>query len=157
MQRKRAVAAPLMTTQPGFTGWISNRPVVQGTSQLNVAPNNISSYCNSSTSTVYYYLLFFCNLFFLMLYSLYGVWSAEPCICPSPLISRCTPALAAYRCLRRTTCPHPLAICGPWSGRGTETTPAKKKVLEKDTVTMMRSNMFPENLDKWSVAALLHC
>lgn len=26
MQRKRAVAAPLMTTQPGFTGWIASRP-----------------------------------------------------------------------------------------------------------------------------------
>lgn len=99
---------------------------------------------------------YFFYLFFLMLYSLYGVWSAEPCICPSPLISRCSPDLAAYRCLWRTTCPHPLAICGPWSGRGTETTPAKKKILEKDTVTMMRSNMFPENLYKRSVAALLH-
>lgn len=29
MQRKRAVAAPLMTTQPGLTGWIASKPAGQ--------------------------------------------------------------------------------------------------------------------------------
>lgn len=43
MQRKRAVAAPLMTTQPGSTGWISSRPAVQCSSELKIAPSHLQS------------------------------------------------------------------------------------------------------------------
>lgn len=142
MQRKRAVAAPLMTTQPGSTGWISSRPAVQCSSELKIAPSHLQSL-----------LWFIDNLCFKMLHLLYRVWSAEPWICPSPLISRCSPGLAAYRCLSRTTCPQPWAMWGPWSDRGKETTPIEKKILATDTATMISSNMIHQILCNLSAAA----
>lgn len=87
-----------------------------------------------------------------MLDLLCRVWSAELWICPSPLISRCSPGLAAYKCLNRTTCPQSLVMWGPWSDRGIQTTPTEKKVLARDTMTK-KSSMICQIRCKLSVAA----
>lgn len=54
MQRNCAVAAPLMTTLPGFTGWISNRPAVQWIPELNIVPSGNIHDRRASYSFTYY-------------------------------------------------------------------------------------------------------
>ncbi len=78
-----------------------------------------------------------------VLYLLCRVWSAEPRICPSPPISRCSPGLAAYRCLCRTTWPQRWAMWGPWSDRGIQTTPTAKNIVATDTVPTSSSMIGP--------------
>lgn len=75
-----------------------------------------------------------------------SVGSAEPWIEPSSVISRCRPALAAYRCLKRTTCSQPWGKGEPWSNNGTERTPAQRK---RKVMGSMRRAMFPHIL-QWS-------
>lgn len=134
MQRKRVVAAPLMTTQPGSTGRISIRPAVQCWGD-----NQIISHLDLLT------------VFDL----LYKVGSAEPWIEPSSVISRCSPALAAYRCLKRTTCSQPWGKWDPWSNKGKERTPAQRKRFAT-VMGSMRRTMFPL-IPRWSLVVAPVC
>lgn len=87
-----------------------------------------------------------------MLDLLCRVWSTEPRIWPSPLINRCNPGLAEYRCLSRTTWLQLWAIWGPWSDKGMQTTPTEKIILAMDTVTT-NSSMVHQIRCKFSAAA----
>lgn len=85
--------------------------------------------------------LFYWQCQSLRFYLLCEVWSAEPRISPSSVISRCSPGLTAYRCLSRTTCPQSWTTWGPWSSKGKEKTPAHRNRFAKVMATIISKNM----------------
>lgn len=135
------------------TAWI-HRTDLQQTCSSDVHQSE-KSHQNCSTHqwfTNKHHSVLLVKRYFKMLDLLYRVCSAEPWIWPSPLIRRCSPGLAAYRCLNLTTWPQPWAMWGPWSNRGMQTIPTAKNRLATDTVTTLGC-MVLQILFKRSVAA----